>query len=262
MNWFHTPPSSAAEVCASRWTLVLADQHDASPGFAGAATFETAHENLVNALNEFRTGHRLAADTSVVLWPAAGDAGVASVDERTVGVVTLPKARAIRERVEPLVRAGGRVQALWLPHEAIEAMAAVAGWESGAVLALHAHGACLAALDGARARATYVHWEPFVTRDMSESSRMLARYQLVSRVVPHVRRCLDGVTGPVVVCGSVPDLRLLVVPLVEELDREVDVLDTVLIGQPSVELDPAEIPALQIAWAAAAARQRRAAQRR
>lgn len=262
MNWFHTPPSSAAEVCPSTWTMVLADQRGATPVFAGAAAFDAGRSNLVYEINQFRVAHRLAPGTSVVLWPSAGDVGVTSVDARATGRVSLPKARVIRDRVEPLVRAGGRVEALWLPHEAIEAVAATAGWRTAAVFALHQHGACLATIGHGETRSVYLYWDRVFARDATESARLLARYQLVSRLVPHVQQSIGDVQGPLFVCGTLPDLRPVAMALVEELDREIDVLDAQLIGAPDVDIDSVELPSLQLAWAAAAARQRRAAQRR
>ena len=67
----------------------------------------------------------------------------------------------------------------------------------------------------------------------SVKDELLQRYSLVAHLAPEVRHGLDVVraqrevmVGSVVTCGDLPDLRSLTMPLIEELDIEVETLDT------------------------------------
>jgi len=204
-------------------------------------------------MRRFRAGERLPSEAALVLWPEPGDAGVAALDARVDGVVTLPKAREMRERVAPFVRAGGRVREVVLPHEAAIRLVALAEWTSALVLLLQPTAACLVVVDGERVHASYLSWVPELPA-VGESARLLGRYQFVARLMPYLREWASLAPGArVAVCGRFPDLRSAMLPIVEELDREVDVLDAALVGQPVDEAtDPSEISGRQLAWALAA----------
>ena len=63
-------------------------------------------------------------------------------------------------------------------------------------------------------------------------ARLLQRYTLVASLAPEVRRAVaaareQGTTvDGIVTCGNLPDLRSLTMPLIEELDLEVETLDS------------------------------------
>jgi hypothetical protein len=244
----------AVERAPASWTLVAAEHaRDRAPRLVAAASIDDGDASLSDELRQFRVREHLPSDAALVLWPGHGDAGVAALDSRARGVVTLPKAKVIRERVAPFIRAGGQVREVLLPHEAAVRLAAQAQWTTACLLVMQPTLACLAVIDGAGVRASYFSWEPMGSTD-SESARTLARYQFAARLVPNLREWVQlAPQATVAVCGPFPDLRLMMVPIVEELDREVDVLDAALVGQPLNEAaDPTETSGRQLAWALAA----------
>jgi hypothetical protein len=253
--WLESPVSVAAELEPSAWTVVAADhRRGATPRYVAAASFDPSAASLSEDIRQLRVAHRLPLDAAVILWPHATDAGVTPLDARATSSVSLPKARVIRERVAPFVRAGERVTDVLLPHEAVVRMAAMAGWPTACVLVLQSQLACLVEVDGSLAAATYLWWDvPAAGADVSESARLLARYQFAARLVPYVRPMVARLPDArIAVCGRFPGLRTAMVPLVEELDREVDVLDAELPGRgPGEAFEPDETAARQLAWAVA-----------
>ena len=204
-------------------------------------------------MRAYRAAHRLPVEMAAIVWPVAGDAGVAPIDARDYPRAAVPKARALRERIAALVRAGGLVTALVLPHEAMPFVLAARRLDDACVLALHRGVLCLAAVRGGRVDARYLSWEPELPGDDSRRE-LLARYQLAAGLAPHMREVLsrlpDG--APLAVMGTIPSLRAVMMPLVEELDREIDVFDADLPGADIDGLDADELAARQLAAALAA----------
>lgn len=255
MSWLESSISVAAELEPSALTLVAADhQRGSTPRCIAAASFDPASASLSDDIRDLRVAHRLPLDAAVVLWPHATDAGVTPLDARAASGVVVPKARVIRERVARFVRAGERVTDVLLPHEAVVRMVAMAGWRAACVLVLQTQIACVVAVEGAAAEATYLHWDPpAAATDAAESARLLARYRFAARLVPYVRPLAARLPeARMVVCGRYPGLRTAMVPLVEELDRELDVLDAELLGRGSGDVfEPDATAAQQLAWAVA-----------
>ena len=80
---------------------------------------------------------------------------------------------------------------------------------------------------------------PFVTG--ARRSELLDRYLLVSQLAPQLQHVIDlvrpvyGVTvTSVVACGNLPDLRSLAMLLIEEMDFEVETLDSAELLDPDV----------------------------
>ena len=107
-------------------------------------------------------------------------------------------------------------------------------------------------------------WDSNVGASGSQA-RLLQRYSLVAFLAPEVRRALavakhkGAVADGIVTCGNLPDLRSLTMPLIEELDIEVETLDSLEGLQVKPELadkigDAA--PAIRLACAGAFARRR------
>ena len=253
MGWLASPLHLAVERAPASWTLVAAERAgDRAPRFVVAASFADAPASLSEEIRRFRVREHLPSSATLVLWPELGDAGVVALDSRASGVVTLPKARVIRQRVEPFVRAGGRVTEVLLPHEAALRLAGLAGWSSACVLLMQPSVACLAVIDGRAVRASYLGWLP-PQPTSTETAKLLARYQLAARLMPYLREWAgQAPQARMAVCGRFPDLRAAMVPIVEELDREVDVLDAGLVPDFRDEIDPDETSGRQLAWAAAA----------
>ena len=228
-------------------------ERDRLPKWLVGASFAAGSASLSEEMRRFRVREHLPSEVALVLWPEPGDSGVAPLDSRANSTLTLPKAAVIRQRVAPFVHAGGQVRDVLLPHEAAMRLAALAQWRSACLLLMQPTVACLAVIDGGDVQASYVCWTPMAPAE-TESARLLARYQFVARLMPYLREWAGRAPeARVAVGGRFADLRTAMVPIVEELDREVDVLDASLVAQThDVGGDPAETAGQQLAWAVAA----------
>ena len=103
------------------------------------------------------------------------------------------------------------------------------------------------------------HYSPGAT----QRAELLQRYSLVAHLAPEVRHGIDVVSAEhgtrvnaIVTCGDLPDLRSLTMPLIEELDIEVETLDTldgiVVEGAAAGDAIAEQAPAIRLACAAAA----------
>lgn len=256
MSLLSAPVRVAAELAPTVWTFAAAERtRDGAAKFAGTRSIGATGAALGDDIRAFRRSAKLPMDVSVILWPHADDAGVAPIESRDAGTVRVPPARVLRERVAPLVRAGGLVTGVWMPHECFVSLAESRGAASACVIVAHPGMTCVGfVMDGA-VRARYLSSAlPRETFD-SEAARLLARYQHIASLAPHVREL--GGAGPgvrVLVAGHLADLRASMVPLVEELDHEIDVLDTDLPGAASGALDATDandIAGAQLAWSLA-----------
>jgi hypothetical protein len=259
MAWLSASVRVAAELAPAVWTFVAAE-----PKREGAARFVTARAISATGaapgddIRAFRRAAKLPMNVSAILWPRAGDAGVAPIESRDAAEVSVPGARVLRERLAPLVRAGGRVTGVWLPHECFGALAASRGLATACVIVAHPGMTCAGfVMDGA-VRARYLSSEPPREAFGTESARLLARYQHIASLAPHVRELGGAGAGVrVIVAGQLPDLRAAMVPLVEELDHEIDILDADLPGVPPAALEAAgadDLAGLQLAWTIASLR--------
>jgi len=256
MAWLNSPIRVAAELAPTVWTFAAAERRrDVPPRLVAARAIGATSAALVDDIRALRRSAKLPAPVQVVLWPHAGDAGVSPVDFRDIRSVEVPKARVIRERVAPLVRAGARVADIRLPHECAAALAAARGLTSACVVIAHAGMTCAAVVTGGHVRARYLSSAVPPTVFDSVAAGFIARYQHIAMLAPHIRDI--GGASPqmrLLVCGHLPGLRAVMVPLVEELDHEIDVLDADI---PSAfphaleAADPDEIAGAQLAWALA-----------
>lgn len=253
MFWLRTPVRVAVERGPATWALAAADHRrgpDVPPELCAATLLTMAPEaqTIEPQLRAARLSGRLPSGAAAIVWPIAGDAAASDLDVRPRSAAPLPKANVLRHRLAPFVRAGGRVRSLVWPHEAAAGVAASHGWTSACLAVLHDGAACLVTSDDAGTRSRYLSWAR-TAEPAGEQGRLLERFQLASRLAPHLREWLAAHPADVVaVCGALPDLRPRMVPLVEELDREIEVLDA---GLPGVGGDVPEAAALQLAWAVA-----------
>jgi hypothetical protein len=242
----------AAELAPTAWAFAAAERRqDGALRFIAARSTGATGAALADDIRAFRRTAKLPMDVSTILWPRADDQGVAPIESRDWAQVSVPKARELRERVALLVRAGGRVSGVWLPHECFGRLVTSRGLTTACVIVAHPGMTCVGfVMDGA-VRARYLSSAaPRDTFD-SEAARLLARYQHIASLAPHVRELGGAESGVrVLVSGHLPDLRAAMVPLVEELDHEIDVLDADLAGAPNAleTADADEIAGLQLAW--------------
>ena len=135
-----------------------------------------------------------------------------------------------------LVDAGFVIDVVVSPEQALAVVARERNrpQSSGATawLALSRHGAALAILRGADVLySRRIPWR--YKKHTRPNDQLLQRYLLVSHLAPELQHGIDVVRAehgiPVhgaVTCGDLPDLRSLTMPLIEELDLEVETLDS------------------------------------
>jgi len=258
MSLLSAPVRVAAELAPAVWTFAAAGRtRDGALRLVAARAIPATGAALGDDIRALRRSAKLPMDVSVILWPQAGDPGVAAIESRDAGDVAVPPARVLRERVAPLVRAGGLVTGVWLPHECFASLAASRGAAPACVIVAHPGMTCVGFVMDVIVRARYLSSPvPRETFD-SEAARLLARYQHIASLAPHVRELGGAGNGVrVLVAGRLPDLRAAMVPLVEELDHEIDVLDSDLPGALASAIentgaDADTIAGAQLPWALA-----------
>lgn len=187
----------------------------------------------------------------------------ASGVQRDIVRVSVTSRADLAARLEPVARAGFTVLRVTTPALALAALAADKGsgvffdWAGGrkrlptpsnatAYLALSRHAGALAVVrESTLLLAREWRWtdparlKPGTTtkigeaEDPSERAQLLDRYVFVTKLGPELRPAFAEIQATygipverVVTCGDLPDLRSLTIPLIEELDLEVDVLDS------------------------------------
>lgn len=195
---------------------------------------------------------------------------------RTARVVAwgLPDAPAIDDPIthallRPITAAGFRVASILTPPQALALLAASrprsAGDGAVAWLALNIHAAAIAIVSrGELLFARTFAWS-YRAAAMSAKEQLLQRYSLVAQLAPEMRHAIAAVRASrgitvegVVTCGDLPELRSLTMPLIEELDLEVETLDSTeglrAVGKARIERFAESAPAIRLACAAGLAR--------
>ena len=134
-----------------------------------------------------------------------------------------------------------------------------------AALSLNNHGAAIAIVAGAEVICSRVFEWPLGTPFGGERSALLDRYLLVSQLAPQLQHVIDlvrpvnGVTvTSVLVSGNLPDLRSLAMLLIEEMDIEVETLDSAELLEPgAADAFGDSAASLQLAAAVASSGERR-----
>jgi hypothetical protein len=166
----------------------------------------------------------------------------------------------------PLLQAGFVIDAVLSPPEALAVLARqrprVAGRTGAAWLSLNRDAAAIAIVDdGDLLFSRVFDWHYQSAATLREE--LLQRYSLVAHLAPELRHGFDvvraerGVTvEAIVTCGGLPDLRSLTMPLIEELDMEVETLDSFdgldLVNPTMAQEIGERAPALRLACAVAA----------
>lgn len=165
--------------------------------------------------------------------------------------------------LEPLRRAGFSILEVLTPEEALSLLASRRPDTSaaGAWLAVSRRGGAIVIARGAETLfATRLSWK--YTAATRPNDQLLQRYLIVSHLAPalqfgmaRVKQTHGVAVESVMTCGDLPDLRSLTMPLIDELDLEVETLDTLdgLNVAAAVEGKALEYaPALHLASVAAA----------
>lgn len=142
---------------------------------------------------------------------------------------------AVKAVLAPLSGAGFRVERVVSPCNALAALARVkAARGAGATcwVALNRGGVAIVVVrPGKQIYAHSFPWNSNVGASGSQA-RLLQRYSLVAFLAPEVKRAMSVARASgfpvetVITCGNLPDLRSLTMPLIEELDIEVETLDS------------------------------------
>jgi hypothetical protein len=218
-----------------------------------------AHDSAITAaLQEVRRRERLPRRAAVVMWGLPDSPS--------------PREPATRAAVRPIEDAGFSVEAILTPPQALAALAATRPRPEGegpvCWLALNRHGAAIAIVhDGSLLFGRSFDWiyQPNLT---ASKAQLLQRYSLVAHLAPEVQRAFAVVRDShglavttAVTCGDLPELRSLTMPLIEELDIEVETLDStdglVAVKRAREAGFDEAAPALRIPAAAATAPRRR-----
>ena len=161
--------------------------------------------------------------------------------------------------------AGFQIVSVLTPPDALRRLASVTPSSSGdaavAWLALNRCGAAIAIVHGSEL--LYSRTFPWIYRDDLTPGRAqaLQRYSLVAHLALEITHGIDVVRAEhgipirlLVTCGDLPDLRSLTMPLIEELDLEVETLDSTdglqLARNASLSGFPESAPAIRLATAA------------
>jgi hypothetical protein len=215
---------------------------------------------ITSALKISRRAHRLPRHAAVIVWGLPDDA---SFQE--------PSTRAA---VRPVSAAGFTVRHVLTPPQALAALAAtrpdVNPDAAVAWMALNTYGVALAIVRRGELLFSRTFDWPYRTGIETSKGQLLQRYALVAHLAPELQRGIAAVrTGwgatveRAVTCGNLPELRSLTMPLIEELDLEVETLDSLEglrpVGRAKVDRFAESAPAIRLAAAAAVAPPPRAA---
>jgi hypothetical protein len=204
-------------------------------------------------LRRIKRHERLPSRARVVQWRAA-DAGKAAAPHQA-------------DLLRSLSDAGFEIESTQTPAQALAELVRDRSLELDhkpvAAIALNTHGALVAIVsDGAVISSRTLQWtlgKPF----SGKYSEQLERYVVISQLAPqlqHIIQLARPVYGAdvssIVLCGNLPNLRSLSMLLIEELDMEVETLDSTDILAPGTR-DAGQLseatPALQLAVAASLA---------
>ena len=173
---------------------------------------------------------------------------------------------ATRAALRFIEAAGFRIGSVLTPPQALARLAGSRPRQDSADavawLAINMHGVAIAIVRSSELLfARTFHWK--YNPDLLEAkAQLLQRYLLIAHLAPEVRHGIAVVRAShgasvdaVVTCGDLPELRSLTMPLIEELDLEVETLDSGEGLQAARNVKPARLmeaaPAIRLACAAA-----------
>ena len=206
---------------------------------------------LIATLRAIRRDHGFPRRASVVQWITPDN----SAD---------PSPRA--DLLSPLEAAGFQIASIMSPPEALARLAIErrrgSPSEPVAWLALNTYGAAIAIVRDQELLFSRTFPITYKADLPTSKAELLQRYLLISHLAPElsrgfavVREAYGLAVGLVVTCGDLPDLRSLTMPLIEELDMEVETLDSTeglqAASRVSASNFAALAPALRLAVAAA-----------
>jgi hypothetical protein len=199
-------------------------------------------DTLVDVLRRARRRNRLANRARVVAWVPQASHDLAR-----------------REELAPFVAAGFEIESVLSPAQALARVVRTTqpdvNGSAVAALSLNAHGASITIVSGESILYSRSFEWPLGRPFCGARSELFDRYLVISQLAPQVQHAIELVrplygvkVGSAVACGNLPNLRSLVMLLIEEIDLEVETLDSaeLLAGRLGASAD-----ALHLASAAA-----------
>jgi hypothetical protein len=189
--------------------------------------------------------HRTVAAAALITqanWPAERHALVEQLRAARRQHDLPSRARVVgwgdESSISPLAEAGFEIGTVLTPAQALGRV--VRGRQLGAVpgtavaaLSLNTHGGAIAIVAGTQVIHSRVFEWSLGTPFTGVRSELLDRYLLVTQIAPQLKHVIElvrpvyGATvTSVVACGNLPNLRSLSMLLIEELDLEVETLDS------------------------------------
>ena len=247
---------TAIELGADTCVLVKAAVRRADVSVRGIDTMDPAAfpgpDGLATALRQLRKTRRLPRRARIVLWGLPDGASVSDP--------------AVAPLLAPVKKAGFRIDRVVSPCNALAALSRLREprHESAvAWLAVNRASVAIAVVRPGQLLFTRsFDWDSSIGATGSQA-RLLQRYSLVAFLAPELRRGIEAARAQgwrvdaIITCGNLPDLRSLTMPLIEELDVEVETLDSLdgLTVRPALKDALTEsAPAIRIACAGAVAR--------
>jgi hypothetical protein len=241
-----------ADTCAfARTTVRRGEVHLSAAEILDPAAFPGT-DAFTAGVRQIRLSLRLPRHCRVVLWGLPDGA--------------TRKDAAVTPLLAPLTNAGFKVDGVVSPCNALAALARLktSRFEGSTCwLAINRGGVAIVVVRPGKL--IYAHsfaWDSTIGATGSQA-RLLQRYSLVSFLSPEVKRAMAEARKSgtpvyaVVTCGNLPDLRSLTMPLIEELDVEVETLDSfegLVVKPPVAEKLLESASALRLACAAVIAR--------
>jgi len=206
---------------------------------------------LAATLRAIRRKNGFPRRASVVQWITPQDSSDTSSRPDTLNAIEV---------------AGFQISSIISPSEALARLAIerrrASPAEPVAWLALNTYGAAIAIVRDRDLLFSRTFPITYKSDLPTSKAQLLQRYVLVSHIAPELSRGFavvreaQGLTvGLVVTCGDLPELRSLTIPLIEELDIEIETLDSTEGLQASSRVSSSRVaalaPALRLATAAA-----------
>jgi hypothetical protein len=242
------------ELGPNRCVIVRAGRGGSRPTVSAARTvtpeeWSTDLDALATLLRDVRRAHQFPARARVVAW-GIGDSPPADFSQ-------VPA-------FAPLIAAGFEIHRALSPAQAlariVRARKADAQASAVAALSLNTEGTTIAIVSGGQLVSSrsfeWVLGKPF----NGSRSEELERYLVIAQVAPQLQHLIELArpvhrirVSSVVACGNLPSLRSLSMLLIDELDIEVETLDSPELLEPQCSELADSVAALQLASAAASA---------
>jgi hypothetical protein len=202
---------------------------------------------LADVLRQARRTNQLPRRARVVAWGPRSSEAIAQ-----------------RPEVSALLSAGFQIGTVLSPAQALAGVVRARQLDdrdATAALSLNTHGAAMAIISGENILWSRCFEWPLGKPFVRARSEFLEKYLIISQLAPQLQHLIDLVrpvfgveVTSAIACGNLPNLRSLMMLLIEEMDLEVETLDSADLLEPRAAAGMCgdSAAALQLASAAAA----------